>query len=63
MEYAGLEDGTEVVTYRLEIYVEQAGDFMLEHPYSTVYYFNFNNGVADFFFCDFNVSSFHNDCF
>lgn len=60
-KHAGLEDGTEVVAYRLEIYVEKTGDFVLEHPHGSVYYFDFDNGFADFFFCDLYVSSFHND--
>lgn len=60
-KHAGLEDGTEVVAHRLEMYVEKAGNFMLEHPYGSVYYFDFDNGFADFFLCDFNISSFHND--
>ena len=29
MKHAGLEDGTEVVAHRLEMYVEKAGNFML----------------------------------
>jgi len=37
------------------------GDFVLEHPHGSVYYFDFGNGFADFFFCDLYVSSFHNN--